>query len=78
MRTSTGSVPLIWFNDLLIFFSKNLNKHIETLQGLRIKTKLTNVINQTCFSSKSMMQYCKTTFPDFVIFNEKNQVENWS
>ena len=60
---------------LFKFWPKKDQKVIITLQGLRIKT---NVINQTCFSLKSMMQYCKTTFPDSVIFNEKNLVENRS
>ena len=55
------------------FFSKKLNKSIRTLQGLRIKK---NSINETYFSSKSMMQYCRTIFSDSDIFNEKNLLEN--
>ena len=57
----------------LIFSGQILKKTIVTLQALRLKL---NSLNQTCTSSKSIMQLAKTSFSDSVIFIEKKRVEN--
>jgi len=61
------------YDEFVQFLGQFFQKVIITLQKMRIKT---NLINQTCFSLKSMMQYSKTTFSESAIFSEKNLVEN--
>ena len=61
-----------------MFSGEILKKIIITLQALRFKLKWQlNSLNQTCISSKSIMQLIKTIFPDSVIFIEKKRVEKW-
>ena len=60
-----------------MFFFKiwpeNVKKAFITLQALRFKL---NSLNQTCISSKSIMQLTRTIFSDSAIFIEKKRVEN--
>ena len=62
------------YGRLLDISGQNLKKTIITLQVLRLKL---NSLNQTCTSSKSIMQLTKTTFSDSALFIEKETVENW-
>ena len=52
---------------------ENIRKAIITLQELIFKL---NMLNQTCISSKSIMQFTSTIFSDSAIFIEKLRVEN--
>ena len=61
---------------MMVFFKiwhKDIKKAFITLEVLRFKQ---NSLNQTCISSKSIMQLTKTTFSDSAIFIEKKRVEN--
>jgi hypothetical protein len=59
--------------DFLKFSGEISKKSIITLQALRFKL---NCLNQTCISSKSIMQLTKTIFHDSAIFIEEKWVEN--
>ena len=56
------------YDGLLEFLGQILKKVIITLQALRF---IMNSLNQSCTSSKSIMQLTRTSFPDSVIFIEK-------
>ena len=57
---------------LLIFSGQIWKKTILTLQALTLKLRS---LNQTCISSKSIIQLTKTTFKDSAVFIENNTVE---
>ena len=59
--------------DGLKIWPDNIKKALITLQSLRFKL---NRLNETCISSKSMMQLTKTIFPDSAVFIEPKIVEN--
>ena len=50
------------------FWPGNIKKASISLAGI-------NILNETCISSKSMMQHSKTHFSDSAIFIEKKTVE---
>ena len=61
---------------MMAFFKswpENITKASITLQELRLKL---NKLNETCTSSKSIMQLTKTIFSDSANFNEKRAIEN--
>ena len=61
---------------MLVFFKiwpENIKKAFITLQDLRFN--LTS-LNQTCISSKSIIQLTKTIFSDSAIFIYETRVEN--
>ncbi len=58
----------VFFN----FSGQNLKKTIITLQALRFKL---TYLNQTCLSSKSIMQLTKTFLPDSASFIEKRNLK---
>ena len=60
------------YDDLLEISGQIFKKVIITLQTLRIRQKR---LNQTCTSSKSIMQVTRTIFPDSANFIEKKRVE---
>ena len=57
----------------LIFSGQIFKTTIITLQEMRLKLKC---LNETCTSSKSIMQFTRPTFSDSLIFIEKKTVEN--
>ena len=52
------------------FWPENIKKAAITLQTLRLKL---NRLNETCISSKSIMQLTKTIFSDSAIFAVENR-----
>ena len=65
MKCVLNLSPCKVMRDFFNFWPKKIQKVNITLQGLRFKT---NFINETYFSWKSMIQYCRTIFSDSAIF----------